>query len=97
MNKEEDTCVLYYNNHKAASERKKRRDLMRYVYSKDDFKATYFVHADGEKKNGSVAALFNFLDTKSPIETIGKNIMFRKWEDGTSELEILPQFIEKNK
>lgn len=72
MNKEEDTCVLYYNNHKAASERKKRRDLMRYVYSKDDFKATYFVHADGEKKNGSVAALFNFLDTKSPIETIGK-------------------------
>lgn len=38
-----------------------------------------------EKKNGSVAALFNFLDTKSPIETIGKNILFRKWEDGTSE------------
>lgn len=50
MNKEEDTCFLYYNNHKAASERKKRRDLIRYVYSNDDFKATYFVRADGEKK-----------------------------------------------
>ena len=58
MNKEEDTCFLHYNNHKPASERKKRRDLMHYVYLKNDFKATYFVHVDGEKKNGSVAALF---------------------------------------
>ena len=84
MNKEEDTCVLYYNNHKAASERKKRRDLMRYVYSKDDFKATYFVHADGEKKTVVWQPYLISWIQKVPLKLL-ENILFRKWEDGTSE------------
>lgn len=75
MNKEEDTCVLYYNNHKAASERKKRRDLMRYVYSKDDFKATYFVHADGEKKTVVWQPYLIFWIQKVPLKLLEKYLV----------------------
>jgi len=72
MNKEEDTCFLYYNNHKAASERKKRRNLTRYVYSKDDFKAIYFVHLDGEKKTVVLQPYLIFWIQKVPLKLLEK-------------------------